>query len=133
MIVEGGDKGHFMVAAFLPPEHLRGLKNEEKKKLLVQFGPQERRRLPLSSVVPKVVSPKEAVERFDLRDAEKKVVTTPRAVAMAPLKKLPQGLDPSSVNRSVYRAEVEVGSRPAVSLVPVVGEWLGRKAADGRY
>lgn len=112
------------VAAFFPREYAEKLQASGKRELLVQLGPDgERRSLPVRSVTPELVSSREANERFDLQDTERKAITGPTVVAVAPLKELPQSLDESSYSGKVYQAEVKVGSRRTITFIPIAGEW----------
>lgn len=106
-----------VVAAFLPSEYLDSLR--EGQKLLLQLDPAgERLVRPVASIEPEVLSPDAARERFDLDGGQEEVITRPAAVVTAPL---PNTLDASKHDGGVYRADVEVGSRRAISLFPMTG------------
>lgn len=118
--VEENSNGNSSMVAFLPPKYLEELKRGEgDQELLVRLGSDgERQAISVSSVIPEVVSPEEAKDRFGLSDAQKSAVRKSAVVTVAPLEELPQGLNATRA----YQAEVEVGSQRVISLVPVVGE-----------
>lgn len=129
VVVETHDSGSPSVAAFLPAEYLQELKKGKGQDILLRLDREgARESLQVDSIVPEAMSPREAGDRFNLSDAQKGAVRGPAAVAVAPLKGSRQGLDDSSYSSGVYRVEAEVGSKRAISLVPVVGGWFGEGA-----
>lgn len=110
-----------IVAAFVSPKYLEGMQKEQQ--VSVQLGSEERLRLTMSSVEPEALSPKETRKKFALDDAQVAALEGSTAAAVAPLKSETRKQD-----SKVYDAQVEVGSRRAVSLIPVVGDWLGKKS-----
>lgn len=107
------------MAAFVSSEHLEGLR--EGQRLSTQPGTEEHLRLTVASLGPGVLDPEEARERFALNSAQKTAVEEPTVVAMAPLE-----ANSGMQEGRIYEAQVEVGTRPAISVVPVLGEWLGK-------
>lgn len=110
--------GGTLVAAFLAPEYLPDLKKDEKLLLRLDPGGRGLPR-PIAAVEPNVVSPKTARARFGLGDAAVGI-RQPSAVVVAALEPLPRGAANSNNSGAIYWADVEVGSRTALSLFPVV-------------
>lgn len=125
VVAEGESKEDPSVVVFLPPEYTEELKQGEKQKLLLRLGSDSQRRsLAVNSVLPKLVSPEEAGNRFDLSGAQRRALKGQTVAAVAPLNELPQRQNDFSYSGKVYQAEVEVGSQRTVSLIPVVGNWF---------
>jgi hypothetical protein len=111
-----------VVAIFLPPEHLRHLRAGQPMFLTLE-GLGERIRTPILAVEPGISSPMDAQRRFALSAAT--AVNRPAVVAIARLGPLPAGLSASTYIGSVGRAEVEIGSRRVLTLLPLIGQFFG--------
>lgn len=107
-----------VLVAFLPPEHLQVGQN-----LLMQFdATSERLSRPIIAVEPEISSPDAARKRFALEGGAALAITQPAVVAIAQLEPVPTDLPASAYVGSVYRVDVQVGSRRVISLLPLVGQ-----------
>jgi hypothetical protein len=113
-----------VVAVFLPPES--GPRLQVGQRLLLELGgARERSVVSVAAVEVEAQSPAALEKRFSLSGAAAHAVSRPAAVALA---KWRAGDDAFAASRhvgSVYRAEVEIGARRAVSLLPLVGAFFG--------
>lgn len=117
-------RGAFAVVVFLPPQHLSRL--HVGQMLHLTAGPSgERIRKPIVAVDPEISSPQGVEKRFGLRAGAAQAIRQPAAVAMARWQPVSEDLPPSAYVGSVYRADVEVGSRRVISFLPLVGRSFG--------
>jgi len=118
-----GDDDVILVALF-PPNRLPQLKVGEAISLTSNTD-EGRVRQPITAVMSDVLSPTAVIQRFDLSMGVAAHIKQPAAVAMARFRPPTSALDASTYLGSVYQAEVEVGSRRVISLLPVIGQFLG--------
>ena len=109
---------------FLPPANLAHLRSGQK--LFLRFDATGGRlSVPIAAVEPEIISPDAAQRRFALSGAAALAVPQPAAVATAPMGSFLNTLPASTYVGSIYPAEVEVGSRRIMSLLPLIGQLLG--------
>lgn len=114
--------GEPVLIAFLPPDTRTALRAGQQ--LSIQLSSTgERLNVPVIEVSPAVVSPAEARQQFHLGEAALAIVQ-PSAVAVARLEATSTGLPDSAYLGSVFRIDVEIGSRRALSLLPVIGHFF---------
>lgn len=77
-------------------------------------------------VDPEISSPDVIQKQFALDSGAAQRITQPAAVVFAQLDPIPTGLSASAYLGSVGRADVEVGSQRAVSLLPLIGHFFER-------
>jgi hypothetical protein len=113
-----------LVVAFVPPEHLRRLRVGQM--LLLEIGGVGKRSgRSIIAVEPEIIGPDMAQRRFALNAGATPAITQPSAIAIARLDPLITGLPAAAYVGSIYRAEIEVGSRRAISLLPLIGHFFG--------
>lgn len=106
------------VVAFLPPEDLAHL--EIGQKLFLGLDDKsERLSMPITAVGPRIISPEEARQLFDLNPAAAAMITQPVAVVMASWQPPAGGLAPTAYIGSAGQADVEVGTRRILSFLPM--------------
>jgi hypothetical protein len=108
------------LVAFVPAQNLSPLRVGHALLYQAPTG-RERRRAPIVWVEPQVMSPAEARRRFALGEGAAAAITEPAVVAVARLEPVTGGPPLSAYVGSVYRVEIEVGSRRPISLLPIVG------------
>lgn len=110
-----------LLVVFLPPEqHLQAGQN-----LFLQFDAAgERLSRAIVAVEPEISSPDAARRRFALESGAALAITQPAAVAIARFEPTSTDLPARAYMGSVYRVDVEVGSRRVISLLPLVGQWF---------
>ena len=129
VVVDGRGKtpsigNEVLVVAFVPPEHLWRLRAGQT--LFLQFdGGGKRIGRSIIAVEPEISSPDGAQSRFALNAGTAPAITQPSAVAIARLAPLSAGLPAAAYVGSVYRAEIEIGSRRVISLLPLIGQFFG--------
>jgi hypothetical protein len=108
-----------VVAAFFPPQTRSSLQVSQKLSLRFEaLG--ERFSSSIIAVEPEISSPAAARKQFGLDAGAALAITQPVAVAIAEFKPLSKGLPAPQYLGSVGRAEAEVGSRRAISLLPLI-------------
>lgn len=124
---------NIVVAAFFPPHYLPKLRTAQK--LFLHFDTmgvggvsRNENRLSRSVIVvdPEISSPDVIQKQFALHSGAAQRITQPAAVVFAQLDPIPTGLSASAYLGSVGRADVEVGSQRAVSLLPLIGHFFER-------
>lgn len=116
-----------LVVAFLPPESFSDLRIGQT--LFLQFDRvSERLGRPIIAVEPQISSPEAARKRFALSAGAVQSITQPSAVAIARLEPTPAGLPAGVYVGSIYRADIEVGSRRGISLLPFIGQFFERSS-----
>jgi hypothetical protein len=112
-----------VVAAFFPPQHLSSLRTTQK--LFLHFDAiGDRLSRSIIAVEPEISSPDAAQKQFALNPGAAKGITQPVAVVIAQLEPIPTSSPASAYLGSVGRTDVEVGSRRAVSLLPLIGQFF---------
>jgi hypothetical protein len=129
VVVNKGDANQsivddLLVVAFMPPESLRRLRIGQTLLLHVD-GVEKRVAGPIMAVEPEVSSPEMVQKRFALSASAASAITQPSAVAMTRLGPIQSGLPSAAYIGSVFRAEIEVGSRRVISLLPLIGRFFG--------
>jgi hypothetical protein len=113
------------VVAFLPKETLPRL--EEGQRLFLKAEESgDRRKIFVREVDPRIYSPNAAQRRFRLVGGAAAAVTSPTVAVRGALRLKGTDLTPQMVAGTVYKADVEVGSRRVISLLPLVGGFFGR-------
>lgn len=112
--VENKDENVAM-AVLLPPEYKREIHEGQRVVLRLDQGSKPIVRH-VSEFDKKVVSPEVAQRRYALSDGAASVITQPVVVAVVPLGKLPNGVRTTEYVGGVYAADIEVGSRTALSM-----------------
>lgn len=108
------------VAAFFPAQTRSSLRVNQKLSLRFEaLG--EHLNSSIIAVEPGISSPATARKQFGLDTGAALAVTQPVAVAIAEFKPLPKVPAPKYLG-SLGRAEAEVGSRRAISLLPLIGD-----------
>lgn len=92
------------------------------QQVLVRAGPRgEYVAAEVQAVREEIISPYEVQTRFDLSEAAASLVTQPTTVVTASLPVISSPLAADALLGAVYNIEVTTGSRPLISLVPVIG------------
>jgi hypothetical protein len=76
-------------------------------------------------VKPMVRSPDSLNRELDLRGQAAASITEPAVIALVSLGPVPYDLPASTYAGSVYRAEVEIGTKRVFSLLPVLRRFIG--------
>lgn len=120
-----------VVAAFFPPQYLSRLRTTQKLFLHFDamsisgaFQNENRFNRSVIAVKPEISSPDVVQKQFALSSGAAQRITQPAAVVIAQLKPIPTGLPASTYLGSVGRADFEVGSQRAVSLLPLIGHFF---------
>lgn len=110
-----------VVAVFLPPQYLSRLR--PKQKLFLKFaGMGERFSWTILTVDSEIRSPDSIQKQFALSPSAAQAITQPVVVAIARWEIAPKQLSANVYLGSLGRAEVEIGSQQAISLLPMVGQ-----------
>jgi hypothetical protein len=113
-----------LIVTFVPPENLPRLRVGQT--LFLNLPPAgEHVGVSIMAVEPEISSPAAARRRFALSPGAAQAITQPSAVAIARWESVREDLPASAYVGSVYRADIEVGSRRVVSLLPVIGQFFG--------
>jgi hypothetical protein len=111
-----------LVAAFLPAHHLTRLRAGQRL-----FLPLDNRHQRLSgvimSVAREIISPAAARRQLSLPADAGQGISQPSAVVFARL--IPSELPAAAYAGRVYPVSVEIGSRRAISLLPIIGQTYG--------
>jgi hypothetical protein len=75
----------------------------------------------IQAVNANIISPHVAQTHFGLSDSAATLVMQPSAVFTATLPAVPSQLDADALLGSAYNIEVTTGSRPLISLIPIIG------------
>jgi hypothetical protein len=119
-----GDGQEAALVALLPAELLPHL--QPGRPLFVNLtGAGSRDRRVILAVEPMVQSPSAVRRRFALDPEASRAVTGPVAVVTVDAGPLPSGLSLAAYAGTVYRGEVEIGSRRVLALVPLIGMLAG--------
>lgn len=110
------------VAILLPPETLSSLYVDQP--LFVQLTEGTRLQRSIVTIDHKVNSPQRIREELGLPAELATTIRQPATVAFADLAPLPSDLPASAYAGSVYRVEVQVGSRRVISLLPFIGQFF---------
>lgn len=122
-----------VVAAFFPPQYLPRLRTTQK--LFLHFdamgvggASRNENRFNRSVIVvkPEISSPDVIQKQFALHSGAAQRITQPAAVVIAQLEPIPTGLPASAYLGSIGSADVEVGEKRAVSLLPLIGHFFER-------
>jgi hypothetical protein len=118
-----GTNGEMVIVAFFAPANLPRLDAGQK---LVLSSPDGRGGFieAIVSVKPAIISPEAARQRFALGVGAAHLITQPSAIAVARLDASDLSLPAEAYLASTFRADVEVGSRRVISLLPVIGRFL---------
>jgi hypothetical protein len=120
----GAAASHVAVVAFLPQESLSRL--HAGQRLFLKTGASnDRRALSVRAVDETIYSPDAAQARFRLSGGAAATLRAPTAAVRAELPLDAQALPASQYRGTVYQADVEVGSRRIISLLPVAGRFFG--------
>lgn len=118
-----------VVVAFLPPQYITKLGTNQK--LFLKFdGMGDRGAFPqgnrfsstILAVEPQIRSPNSVQKQFALSPSVAQALTQPVAVVIARLKPVSTELPASVYLGSLGRAEVEIDSQRAISLLPIIGQ-----------
>jgi hypothetical protein len=115
--------GEMLIVAFFAPEHLPRLRAGQTLVLSSQDG-RSRFSEAIVAVKSDIISPDAARQQFALGPGAAHVITEPSAVAMARLEASHFSLPAGLYLASAFRAEVEVGTRRVMSLLPLIGRVL---------
>jgi hypothetical protein len=118
---DGG--GRIAVVAFLPPQNLARV-HVGQALLLSVDATGSRLVTRIVAVDPGASSPSALQRRFALTGAAAAIVTQPAGIVLARLDAVPGHLPASAYVGSVFRADIAVGSRRVMALVPIVGRWV---------
>jgi len=118
------ESGAPVVAVFLPKAAAGQLRVGQKIVLDLGDGP-DPRIVRVEAVEPEVRGPAQLSKRFLLSGAAAAAVTRPSVVALTRWAADEPRTVPAAHAGSVYRADVEIGARRAVSFLPVVGTLFG--------
>jgi len=130
VVLDGSDlaeplTGEAVIVAFLPPEDFPRLRTGQP--LLLREGRTgERVSRPILVVEPRIYSPGAAQRHFALPAGAAQTVSQPAAVVLARFEPASPALPAAAYVGSTYRADVPVGSRRLLSLLPVVGPLLDK-------
>ncbi|GIV97266.1 MAG: hypothetical protein KatS3mg057_1923 [Herpetosiphonaceae bacterium] len=113
-----------VVVAFVPPEQLAHLRPGQALFLNLDSAGRPLRQS-IIAVESEMFSPAAARTRFALDPGTAASIRQPVAVALARLEDTPLGIPPSAYVGGTYQATVEVGSRRALALVPIIGRLFG--------
>jgi hypothetical protein len=117
------DDQDLVVVAFLPAKDRERIRSGQT--LYLGFGPEtEAVPVPIDEVLPGVLSPVEAQLMFRLDSNTSGAVTQPSAVALARWTPAGTGLRAENYLGSIVSADVQIGSNPVISLLPVVGHYF---------
>lgn len=108
-------KDEVVLAVFLPPESLPRLQVGQSV-FLQESTTTERLIYSIVAVEPQIISPADAQKRFGADTSIALLITQPAALATVQLPPSAAGRPASTYLGSVYRVEVEVGSRQLISL-----------------
>jgi hypothetical protein len=109
-----------IVVIFLPPQYLSRLRPQQR--LFLKFaGMDDRISWTILSVDSKIHSPDSIQRKFDLSPSSAQAIAQPVIVAIARWEETPTQLLADVYLGSLGRAEVEIGSQRAISLLPMVG------------
>ncbi len=121
-VVVGQPNGMVVVVLF-PATNLPRLRAGQQ--LFLQFpGMAERLDRSIIAVEPGISSPESAQRRFVPNASTAALISEPVAVVQTRLDPLPSSLPTSTYAGSVGHANVEVGSRRVVSLLPFIGRFF---------
>ncbi|HEX7677277.1 MAG TPA: hypothetical protein VF713_04085 [Thermoanaerobaculia bacterium] len=109
-----------VAVAFFPPETFPRLRVGERV-FLRQEQSGERLERSIIAVPTRLSSPEAAIREFGLSDGAAQRITKPVAVAVIRFGPAPEGLPAEAYVGSVYRAEMQTGSRRVMSLLPTIG------------
>lgn len=112
-----GTGNDIVVAAFFPPQTLANLRANQK--VLLHFdGMGNRFTRTILTVEPAIRSPDSVQKQFALNPSSAQAIAQPVAVVIARWEPVPTELPASAYLGSLGRAEVEIGSQRAISLLP---------------
>jgi hypothetical protein len=111
-----------MVVIFTPPEYLTELR-PGRQVVFRADTPGELSTTSIVAVLPHIMTPKAARERFALDRTVDAAVDQPSAVALAS-PNFTRDAGKELEGRS-YQVNVEVGARPALTLLPLIGQLFG--------
>jgi len=112
--------GEMLIVAFFAPEHLPRLQAGQTLALSSHDG-RSRFTEAIVAVKSDIISPAAAQRQFALGLGAAHVITEPSAVAMARLEASYFSLPADLYLASSFRADVEVGTRRVISLLPLIG------------
>lgn len=113
-----------VVVAFLPPQHVTRLRTNQK--LFLKFdGVGVRFSRTILIVEPAIRSP-DSIQNA-LSPSAAQAIAQPVAVVIARWEPVPTDLPASVYLGSLGRAEVEIGSQRAISLLPIIGQLFAEK------
>jgi hypothetical protein len=115
--------GDMLIVAFFAPEHLPRLRAGQTLVLSSHDG-RGRFTEAIVTVNSDIISPIAAEQQFALGLGAAHVITEPSAVAMARLEASYFTLPADLYLASTFRADVEVGTRRVISLLPLMGSVL---------
>jgi hypothetical protein len=109
-----------LIVAFFAPDHLPRLRTGQTLILSSHDG-RSRFTEGIVAVNSDIISPDAAQQQFALGPGAAHVITEPSAVAMARLEASHFSLPAGLYLASTFRADVEVGARRVISLLPLIG------------
>ena len=109
-----------VAVAFFPPETFPRL-HVGARVFLRQEQSRERLERSIVAVPTHLIGPEAAVRELGLSGGAAQRVTKPVAVAVIQFRPAPEGLPAEAYVGSVYRAEMQTGSRRVLSLIPAIG------------
>lgn len=114
---------NLVLALFLPPENRSQL--QVGQSFFLRLTPAgEPYEGTIFAIEHEIIGPAAAQQKFGLGAGAAQAITGPAAVALARLPDIPAGASPEAYLGSVYRADVQLGSRRALSLLPLVGRFF---------
>ena len=112
--------GHTVAVIFLPATPT--LKLHAGMPVLLQIGSAEQMRSQIATVEPGVLSPSDAQQKYALNGALSQVITQP---SIAVTVTLGQNIPAQTYAGSIVNAQVQVGTRDVLSLLPGVSALIG--------
>lgn len=126
------------VAVFLPATYQTRIQAGQPVRLHLK-GITEATRSFITAVEPSILSPNQARANYGLDASTGLIVTAPSVVALFHLDEADahtsasalsaSWLQGSSLQGSVGEAEIQIGTRPALSVLPWVGTWFNREGS----
>jgi hypothetical protein len=116
--------GDVSAVAFFSPDNQPHLRTGQMMSIRSDTA-DERFSTSIISVEPEILSPNAAQRRYGLRTGAAIAIHEPVAVSIAPFRPVPNELPIHTYVGSVYPVDVEIGSRRAISLLPLMSQVFG--------
>lgn len=118
-----GTSAGIVVAAFFPLKHLSSL--QAGRKLFLYFqATGDRLTRPIVTVKPDITSPNDIQKQFLIHSQTAPNIPQPAAVVIAQLEPVPSDLPATAYLGSVASAQIEVGEKRVISLLPLIGKFF---------